>query len=130
MKTIKIILSATSVAVLCFFAWSRSVATERATAILPISSPNATTPRQDVKKTSELRTMFWKLVNSGNTNKEPYDRLINQYKSNNNKLTTEDIAILNYLKKICKDSESFRRFKFIPKSDRISAKSLTEISID
>jgi hypothetical protein len=129
MKTIKITLSAAPVAVLCFFTWSRSIATERANVIFSIVPCNSTIPIQDVKRSNELRITFWRLVNSGNDNKESYDGLTRKY-TRNNKLTGENKAILSYLKKICKDSESFRKFKSLPKHDRITATKLSDISID
>jgi hypothetical protein len=78
---------------------------------------------------SLFENKFWALVNKGIEKKETYDALLNNYNSKN--ASPADIAILNYLKVICKDSESFQKiFKTVPKGDRIIAKDLKEIKID
>lgn len=127
MKTIKLLFAIIPVIILCPFIWSWSVIPGTQTTVQSIAF-NSTTPRQVVKKTSQLRIDFWRLVHSGDTRKEAYDILIKKY--GYQKLTVEEKNILSYLKKICKDSESFLRYIKIPNRDRQNAKSLIDISID
>jgi hypothetical protein len=69
---------------------------------------------------NSLKDEFWKLVNSGNTQKEMYDKLLEKYNDIGGNVSV-------YLKKICKNSKSFEKFKDIPELDRKSAKKLTEL---
>jgi len=77
---------------------------------------------------SQLENKFWDLVKKGNEQKDSYGTLLKNYNSRN--ASPADVQILNYLKAICKDSESFLKFKRVPLSDRISATKLSDISID
>jgi hypothetical protein len=77
---------------------------------------------------SQLANKFWNLVKTGNEQKDSYGALLKNYKSRN--ASPSDVPILNYLKAICKDSESFQKFKRVPLSDRISATKLSDLSMD
>lgn len=72
---------------------------------------------------SSLEDEFWKLVKSGNTQKDEYDKLLMKHKNKGG-------DIIAYLKKICKNSASFQKFKNILELDRKLAKTLTEIDIN
>lgn len=90
------------------------------------SDPPIRTQPGSGKSAFELK--FWAFVNQGIEKKETYDKLLNNY--NSKKAAPADISILNYLRTICKDSESFLKFKGIPQGDRITATKLSDISID
>jgi hypothetical protein len=80
-------------------------------------------PKQKLNSNS-LKDEFWNLVRSGNTQKEKYDNLLKKHQSK----AGDDI--IAYLNKICKNSDSFRKFKSIEEMDRKSANTLTDIDIN
>jgi capsular polysaccharide biosynthesis protein len=129
MKAIKIILLTTLVVVIGFSIGSWSIVTDRLNATPLIASSNPTALAQDVTRTNELKNAFWRLIQSGNTTKEPYDSLIKRY-GNNKKLTSEEKDIIIYLKRICINSKSFEKYVNIPEIKRKKATTLTELSID
>lgn len=71
---------------------------------------------------SSLTDEFWILVRNGNTQKDEYTKLLNKHRNKN-----KGDDIIAFLEKICKNSDSFKKFKDIPEVDRKSAKTLTEI---
>lgn len=83
---------------------------------------------QSASGKSAFEIKFWALVKGGIEQKETYDALRKSYKSKN--ATLADMAILNYLRVITKDSESFLKFKGLPKGDRIVANDLSQIKIE
>lgn len=72
---------------------------------------------------NSLEIDFWNLVNSGNAQMDLYSNLLKIHKNKGG-------DIITYLKKICKNSDSFNKFKNIDEMDRKSAKKLTDIVID
>ena len=81
------------------------------------------------QSTSSLETEFWNLVHSGNVTKNTYDKLLKEFKNHVN-VSMVDIDIVSYLNKICKNSDSFNKFKNIPELDRKQATALTDIDIN
>jgi hypothetical protein len=79
----------------------------------PSSSPPA----------SSLEQSFFKLVNSGNTEKGDYDKLKTKYKGTGG-------PIMDYLNKICKNGSTFEKFVEISDLDRKKAKSVEDIKIN
>ena len=90
-------------------------------AIDKAEAPKGKEPKQSSK--SSLEAEFWNLVNSGNTKMDDYQTLRRQHKA-------EVSGILDYLEKICKNSESFRKYRNIPEKERLKAIKLTQIGID
>ena len=94
--------------------------------------PNATPlpgPKTDPAnaRKNTLATSFWKLVNGGDEQKSSYDALLKNYKSKS--LNESDKPIINYLKKICANSDDFENLfiRGVPKLRRLNAKSLDEL---
>lgn len=75
---------------------------------------------QKPEKESSLELEFWSLVNSLDENKESYKTLLNKYNN-------ETGQIIVFLKKICKTSKAFDKFKVIPAIERKKAKTLKDI---
>ena len=84
--------------------------------------PKQKTPSTPIRD-KYLDRGFWDLVNSGNISKDTYTQLLKKHESKGG-------DIIRYLKKICKNSASFEKFKKIPEIDRKNAKTLTEIDIN
>lgn len=84
--------------------------------------------QQKKQEAGSLRTDFWNLVHSGNDKKQFYDDLLKKYQNKKN-LSSEGTDIISYLKSICKNNNSFKKFKDIDEIVRINANTLTEISI-
>jgi len=83
---------------------------------------NSQTQKQQSSGNS-LDKEFWDLVHSGNAQMESYLNLLKKHENKGG-------DIIAYLKKICKNSASFKKFKNIPELDRKSAKNLIEIDIN
>lgn len=89
------------------------------------TDPNkkAQSQKNSLNHPNTLEKEFWELVNSGNETKQSYKDLLSKYK-------TQGGDIINYLNKICKNSDSFKKFKDIDKRVRLEAKTLTVIDIN
>jgi len=87
-----------------------------------LNQQNSQTQNQQSNSNS-LEKEFWDLVHSGNAQMESYSNLLRKHKNKGG-------DIIAYLNKICKNSDTFKKFKNIPELERKSAKTLTEIDIN
>jgi len=75
-----------------------------------------------VQAVNSLENEFWTLVRSGNDQMNEYTELLNNHKESKG-------VIKDFLNEICRNSKSFGTFKNIPKSDRMQARTLTDLDL-